>query len=113
MYQTEILSIPESLYHDCKNVTLCTDFFYVNGIPVFHAISRKINHRYISFPLSRSRQVITKEIKEVEKIYNARGFTITDIHADNEFAKVNNDLLPIRTHFCGANEHVPEVERSI
>ena len=56
---------------------------------------------------------IIKELKDVHKIYNARGFKITDIHADKEFEKVEKDLLPSRLTICGVDEHVPEIERSV
>jgi Reverse transcriptase (RNA-dependent DNA polymerase). len=107
------VEIPVNVYEDNKNVTLCADFFYVNGIAVFHAISRKLNHRYVSFPQSRSRAEIIKSINDLDKIYSARGLRVHEIHADPEFKKVNHDVLPIHMRYCGAGEHVPEVERSV
>lgn len=53
------------------------------------------------------------ELQDVFKKYNARGFRITEIHADNEFSKVENDVLPARIVCCGVDDHVPEVERSV
>ena len=36
--ETEIVQIPESLYQDLKNILLCVEFHYVNGVTVFHSI---------------------------------------------------------------------------
>ena len=94
-------------------MTLCVDFHYVNEITVFHTISRRINYRSVSFPLSRSKATILNELKKIYKIYSARGFKITDIHADNEFKKIENEVLPVRLHLCGTDDHVPEIERSV
>ena len=108
-----MVQLPTELYQDLKHVTLCIDFHYVNEVTVFHTISRKINYRTVSFPLSRSKATILNELKKVYQRYNARGFKITDIHADNEFHKIQNEALPVRLHLCGTDDHVPEIERSV
>ena len=111
--ETQIVEIPESMYENLKHVTLCVDFHYVNGITVFHSISRRIDYRTVSFPLNRSKATIIKELKDIFKVYNARGFRITELHADSEFTKVEKDILPVRLRPCGTDDHVPEVERSV
>ena len=80
---------------------------------VFHSISRRLDYRTVSFPKSRSKASIVNELKEIFKLYNAHGFRIAEIHADNEFAKVERDVLPARTICCCVNDYVPEIERSI
>ncbi len=50
------------------------DFHYVKEITAFHTISRKINYRTASFPLSRSKANILNELKAIYKVYNVRGF---------------------------------------
>ena len=108
-----VVQLPKSLHQDLKEVTLCVDFHYVNNVTVFHTISRRIDYRTVSFPTSRSRANIVKELKKVYQLYNSRGFQITDIHADNEFNKIEHDILPTRLHQCGVDDHVPEIERSV
>jgi hypothetical protein len=110
---TEIMQLPKSLYQDLQNVVLCVDFHYVNGVAVFHSISRRVDYRTVSFPLSRSKTSIINELKQIYKIYNARGFRIIEIHADKEFEKAETDLLPVRLRICGVDDHVPEIERSV
>ena len=50
--ETENVEKPELLYQDLKNIVLCVDFQYFNGVIVFHSISRKVDYRTILFPLS-------------------------------------------------------------
>ena len=110
---TDIIQIPTALYEDLKHVTLCADFHYVNGVTVFHSISRRLDYRTVSFPLSRSQASIVNELQDIFKIYHARGFRIVELHADNEFNKVEQDILPVRLRCCGVDDHVPEIERSV
>ena len=105
--------IPRDVYEDMKHVTLCVDFHYVNGVTVFHSISRKIGYRTVSFPTNRSAGSILASLKDIFKVYNARGFKIIEVHADNEFDKIEKDILPVRLRTVGVDEHVPEIERSI
>ncbi|CAJ1952620.1 unnamed protein product [Cylindrotheca closterium] len=86
--ETDIVQIPKSMYKDLKNVTLCVDFFITKGS-------------------------IVKELKDIFKLYNARGFRITEIHADNESGKVEKDVLPALLVCCEVDDHVPEIERSV
>ena len=98
------IQLPKSLHKDLQNVTLCVDYHFVNGVTVFHTISRRLDYRTVSFPLSRSRPIIVEELKKVYQKYNSRGFRITDIHADHEFEKVRTDILPVRLHTCGVDD---------
>ena len=62
---SDIIEILKSMYENLKNVTLCVDFHYVNGIAVFHSISRRVDYRTVSFPLSRSKLSIIAELKQI------------------------------------------------
>ena len=114
MDDVTIIQLPKALHEDLKNVTLCIDFHYANEVTVFHSsILRRIDYHTVSPPLSRSKASIINKLKGIYKIYNARGFKITNIHADNEFQKVQNEALPAWLHLCGTDDHVPEIERSV
>ena len=69
MADVEPIQIPKSLHDDLRHVMLCEDFHYVNGVTVFHSISRKIDYRTVSFPLSRSKASITNELKDIYQLY--------------------------------------------
>ena len=50
---------------------------------------------------------MVKEIKNVCRKYHSRGFRVVEIHADNEFEPVADDILPARLVCCGTDEHIP------
>ena len=62
---------------------------------------------------SRSTRAILAEIDSVVRKYTTRGFEITAIHADNEFASIRDYVLPIHLHVYGKDEHVGVIERAI
>ena len=107
------ISIPRQILTECQNGTLCLDFFSVQGIPVFHAISRRLMYRSVSFPTSRSKKQILKHLQMVLQKYTSKGFRITSIHADNEFEKIRTDIGAITLVTPPPGDHVPEAERSI
>ena len=47
-------------------------------------------------------------------MYNARGFTVREIHCDREFKPLMDpvkDQMGIEMHYLPAGDHVPEAER--
>jgi len=107
------VNLPPALYNEYKNVTLNIDFFYVNGIAVLHTISNCLTFRSVDFPDSRSEPQIMKVFNKVKRVYGARGFKIVDLHGDNEFEKIRDDILPTNLTVAAANEHIGTVERSV
>jgi hypothetical protein len=94
-------------------VTLNIDFFYVNGIAVLHTISNCLKFRSVDFPDSRSEPQIMKVFNKIKRVYGARGVKIVDLHGDNEFAKIQVQILPTNLTLAAANEHIGTVERSV
>jgi hypothetical protein len=77
------VSIPAPILEHHSNVTICADFFFVQGQAFLHFISRKIHHR-IAYPVNdRNKGTIIKHIDLVFRLYRSRGFTVTEFHADN------------------------------
>ena len=105
--------IPPSVMEHHRDVSLCIDFFFVQGIPFFHTISRDIGYRTVNVVPNRSKTTIIRNIKRVFKLYQARGFTVRDEHSDNEFECSRATLLPIALNVVPADSHVGEIERSI
>jgi hypothetical protein len=56
---------------------------------------------------------MTKHVDSAIKLYQSRGLTVTDVHADLEFECLRQHLLPINLNVVAADSHVGEVERSI
>jgi hypothetical protein len=109
----EAVPIPPPVLEHHKNVTLCVDFFFVQGIPFFHTISRGIGFRSVRQVPDRGRAVILRETRAIIKLYQSRGFHVCDIHADNEFECIREEIRPIEMNVVPADSHVGEVERSI
>jgi hypothetical protein len=106
-------SIPAPILEDHQDVTLCMDFFFVQGLPFIHTISRKIKFRTVSHVSNQRKETMLREAKLAVELYRARGFNVTNIHADMEFECIQHELLPTFFDFTPRDAHVGEVERSI
>ena len=100
-----------------KNVAICADVMYVNGIPFFIAISKHIKHISVVSSKSMNKETMLSCIDKVIKAYGHRGFTITKMHMDNAFECLRGDLQGPRRNIdlntVAANEHEPNIERCI
>ena len=76
--------IPAPILEHPRKVTICADFFFVQGLPFFHTISRNIGYRTAHPVPDRTRATILRRLRDVFKRYTARGLTICDVHGDNE-----------------------------
>jgi hypothetical protein len=97
-----------------KEVFLTTDIFFVNKIPFFVTLSRKICFTAVNYLAEKTVPQIFKAFKEMYQYYLQRGFHITTVHADGETPlKTLIEDMPGGTMFnlAIANEHVPEIER--
>jgi hypothetical protein len=108
----QAVKIPAPIIAQHSNIRLFTDMFFVNGSPCFHTVSEHVKFRTVAANKNRSQRTLCQETRAVIKMYEARGFTITRIEGDREFACMENDLLPIPIDIADADDHVPEVERS-
>ena len=84
----------------------------MQGLPFFSPISRNIGFRTIAAASDRSYDTILREATDVIDIYESRGLEVCDIHADNEFECVRDDLRPIDMNIVLLDSHVGEIERS-
>ena len=88
----------------------------MQGIPIMHTISRNFHFRTVEFFLNKSKaneKDTRQAIQKVLPIYRGRGLQVTKVNADNEFECIDDCIRPAQLHIVGANEHVPDVERSI
>jgi hypothetical protein len=107
------MDIPPPVLEQHRRVTLCMDFFFVQGLPFFHTISRDIGFRTVSAVTNRNKATILNGSKAAIRLYEARGLTVCDIHADNEFECIREDVCPTDMNIVPTDSHVGEVERSI
>ena len=50
--------------------------------------------------------------RDIQQIYTARGFIITEVKADLEFECLTVDILPVKMDCVDADDHVGEIERA-
>ena len=115
--QTDIIEIPTALRELNRFVTLSIDVFFVNKIPFFITLSRKICFCTITHLANRKINTIFETLKSIFMYYLQKGFQITTITGDNEFAPLVELLYELpgapTLNLTSANEHEPYIERRI
>lgn len=68
--------IPAPILQYHKNITLCIDFFFVQGQCFLHAISRKLQYRTVHPVDSRGAPTMQSHIEQTIQLYHNRGFVV-------------------------------------
>ena len=90
---TMLTPLPNFVSKHHRDITLCIDFFFIQGASFFHTISRKIGFRSCTAVPNRSKATILRAIRKEIKIYAQRGFDVRDVHGDQEFECIRDELL--------------------
>jgi hypothetical protein len=113
----DYVKVPKELLKLHKEFFLTTYIFFVNKIPFFLTLSRKICFTAVNHLADRTVPQIFKAFKEMYQYYLPRGFHITTVHADGEFAPLKTLIEDMpggpMVNLVSSNEHVPEIERRI
>jgi hypothetical protein len=113
----DYVKVPMELMKLHKEGFLTTDIFFINNIPFLLMTSRKICAMAVNHLAERTVPQIFKAFKEMYQYYLQRGFHITTVNADGEFAPLGSLIESITgvpmVNLASANEHVPEIERRI
>jgi hypothetical protein len=113
----DFVKVPNPLLKLHRDVTMSADIFFVNKIPLFLTLSRKICFTAVNHLANRTVKTIFKAYKEIHKFYLNRGFHITTLLVDGEFAPIQVLIQSMtggpQVHLTSASEHVPEIERQI
>ena len=113
----DFVKVPVELLNLHKEVFLTADIFFVNKIPFFLTLSRKICFTAVNHLANRTVPEIFKAFKEIYQFYLQRGFRITTVHADGEFEPLKALIASLpggpTVNLASAHEHVPEIERRI
>ena len=94
---------------------LYVDIMFVNKMPYLTTITGALYYRTAIPMLNRKADEIYATLDKVLRLYNAEGYTISDVHADNEFRPLLESLqdeLHATLHFSPAGGHVPQAERN-
>ena len=82
----DYVKVPLEMLKLHYEVFLTADIFFVNKIPFFLTLSRKICFTAVNHLANRTIPHIFKAFKEIYSYYLQRGFQITVLHVDSEFA---------------------------
>lgn len=104
--------LPDDVLDMHRNTTLCVDVFYVQQVPILHSISRNVKFRTVQALRDQYKPTLLSGLQKILALYDHAGFKVNTVHADGQFAPLENELKPIQLNCCAAKEHVPEVERS-
>ena len=88
----DILPVPPKILERYSDVCLSMDVYYINKCPFLRTVSRHLMFR-TSIPLLNEKQsTLIKKIKAIVGQYQLRGFTVTQIHGDNQFTTLGPTL---------------------
>jgi hypothetical protein len=114
---TDFVKVPSAILKLHRYVTLAADLFFVNRIPFFLTYSRRICFTAVNHLADRFTKTIFKAYHEIHYFYLKRGFHITTLNVDGEFAPLQVPIQSMpggpKVNLTSANEHVPEIERRI
>ena len=86
---------------------------FINGIRFINTISRHLKFMTSEHIANAYATTLQESIRQVKQVYMQRGFKITNIIMDGQFACIRRNLaeLQININACSNNEHVREIER--
>jgi hypothetical protein len=115
--KTETVHIPKEICELHKEVTLTIDIFFVNSIPFFITLSQVLYFTMVMHLPDRSLGQIFKALKGIFYYYLQRGFRVTFITRDGEFASLKQFTNLLMGAPClnltNANKHEPFIKRCI
>ena len=111
----DVIEIPKALLRKHQNVKLCADIMYIQNMPFLTTISKNIAYRTIQWIPDKTTETLMSAFDNVFRIYNKANFVIHKMHCDPEFRHLKDVMadVDIELQLCAAQEHVPEIERSI
>jgi hypothetical protein len=113
----DFLKVPTALLNLHHDETMTADIFFVNKIPFFLTLSRKICFTVVNHLTDRTVKTIFAAYQEIHAFYLNRGFHVTTLLVDGEFAPLQVLIQSMpggpRVNLISASEHVPEIKRRI
>ena len=108
--------MPRELIQAQQDVILCMDTMQINGLYFLTTVSRNIMYRTTEWVPNKTAKAYRSALDNVFRVYNMAGFKIKSIHCDNEYRSLMQELesiYEVKMNYASAQEHVPEIERSI
>ena len=115
--QSNVIEIPPELLRINEDIVLSIDGLSVNSLKFLTTVSHDVFYRTSQYISDAIAQNYEDCMQEVYDIYKQGGFTVTEIHCDNEFHKAMDNFAarqdpPIKINYAAAREHVPRAERN-
>jgi hypothetical protein len=110
----DISPVPAYILKSYGNVIISIDIFHVNGIKFFRSISRHIHFRLTTSIRDAKKATLMNCITKVSALYATRGFSVKQIHGDNEFQCIATEMADkhgITFHPVARGSHEPFIER--
>ena len=124
-----VTRIPKEILKKYRNVTLCIDVIFINGIKFLLTVSQNIDFVTAQYVTSKKYSGYIKPIKAICNMYAQRGFFVTTIPTDPKFLHletflnktggrigyiaINGNADEPTVNVTAKNEHVEEAERKI
>ena len=107
--------IPKELLKNNQQLDLCVDVMKIGGLRFLTSIDKTIGYRSAVYIKNEEFDTILKAMKMIINEYNQGSFRIQRIFGDGAFECLRSTLatMGIKLDVCGAQDHVPEIERSI
>jgi hypothetical protein len=99
-----------------QDVILWMDTMQINGLFFLTTVSRNIMYRTMEWVPNKTARAYRSALDNVFCVYNMAGFKNKRIHCDSECRSLMQELESIhevQMNYASAQEHVPEIERSI
>ena len=109
----DVLPVPPDILEKYGEIALSIDIYYLNGCAFLRTISRHLMFRSTVIIRNARKATLLKAIKTIINEYKVRGFTVTQIHGDNQFTCLTDALNECEVSFypVAANSHEPFIER--
>jgi hypothetical protein len=81
------IEIPSTLMEIQKDVTLSIDGLEVNSLKFLTTISHDLCYRTAQYVVNATAKELEDKMDEIRTLYKKGGFTLEEIHCDNEFRR--------------------------
>ena len=113
-----LIQVPKELIKLHRDIVMAEEILFVKIIKLFLKLSRNIYFTMVHHLADRKSKTIYTALNKMYIYYIKRGFRITNLHTDGEFALLK---AMITEHIPGGpnmnktsvNEHVPEIDHII
>jgi len=109
------IPIPQTIFDHHQQINLSMDYMHVQGIAMLLSLDESFKYRILfsTHKKKANKRETLELVKKTINKYKARGLTVVQINADNEFECIREDIRPITLNVVAAEEHVGSIERAI